>query len=39
VSSWVVDREAGGVVGRAQAQLVPRRRAERWGFGAVHYAP
>jgi hypothetical protein len=39
VSWWVVDREGGGDLERALAELVPRWLTERWGFRPVHYAP
>jgi hypothetical protein len=38
VSWWLVDRETGGDLERALAELVPRWLTERWGFRAVHYA-
>jgi hypothetical protein len=39
VSWWVVDREAGGELDRALAEMVPRWLTATWGFTAVDFAP
>ncbi len=39
VSWWVVDREAGGELDRALADVVPGWLADTWGFTAVDFAP
>lgn len=38
-SWWVVDREANGELELALDEIVPQWLQDRWGFGAIRYAP